>query len=67
MICGVVIIASLLLYQNFYSCSAKQFAIIDEIVDYEKTLDPNTCISLSEKITELNYECSYDFEIPDCG
>jgi len=66
-ICGIIIISTLLLFQNFNSCSAKQFSIIDEIIEYEKTFDPNICISLAEKIDDLNNECKYEFETPDCG
>jgi hypothetical protein len=66
-VCGIIIISSLILFQNFNSCSSKQFSIIDEIVEYERTLDPNICMSLAEKIDRLNNECSSDFETPDCG
>ncbi|WP_048195146.1 hypothetical protein [Candidatus Nitrosotenuis uzonensis] len=66
-IVGIAIIASLILFQNFNSCPARQFAIIDEIIAYERTLDPNSCISLVEKIHQLNSECSSDLEIVDCG
>jgi hypothetical protein len=64
---GIIIISALVLFQNFNSCPAQQFSIIDEIVEYERTFDPNTCISIAEKIDRLNNECRSDLEIPDCG
>ncbi|MGQ0772664.1 MAG: hypothetical protein ACT4NT_07840 [Nitrososphaerota archaeon] len=57
----------MVLFQNFSSCPARQFSIIDEIVEYERTLDPNICISIAEKIDQLNNECKSGFETPDCG
>lgn len=64
---GIVIISSLIIFQNFNSCPARQFAIIDEIIAYETTMDPNSCISLAEKINNLNSECNSDLETVDCG
>ncbi|MEM3008029.1 MAG: hypothetical protein QXW37_01165 [Candidatus Nitrosotenuis sp.] len=64
---GIIIIATLILFQNFNSCPAKQFSIIDEIVEYERTLDPNICISIAEKIDRLNNECNSGLETLDCG
>jgi hypothetical protein len=66
-IAGVIIISSLLLFQNFNSCPAKQFSIIDEIIQYESTMDPNICVSIAEKIDKFNYECSAGFETLECG
>ncbi|MEW6043864.1 MAG: hypothetical protein AB1608_06335 [Thermoproteota archaeon] len=64
---GIIIITTLVLFQNFNSCPAKQFSIIDEIVEYERTLDPNICISIAEKIDRLNNECNSGLETLDCG
>jgi len=66
-ICGIAIISSLIIFQNFSSCPAKQFSIIDDIVQYEKTMNPNACAALVEKISTLNAECKSGLEIPDCG
>jgi hypothetical protein len=66
-VCGIIIISTLVLFQNFSSCPARQFSIIDEIVEYERTLDPDICISIAEKIDQLNNECKSGFETPDCG
>jgi len=66
-VCGIVIISVLVLFQNFNLCPSQQFSLVDEIVEYEKTFDPNICISIAEKIDRLNQECKSDFETPDCG
>ncbi|MFY9300631.1 MAG: hypothetical protein WAO91_05530 [Candidatus Nitrosotenuis sp.] len=67
MVVGIALISSLMLFQNFNSCTAKQFTIIDEIVEYERTYDPNRCDSIAEKIDRLNAECTSGFETLDCG
>ena len=64
---GIIIISALVLFQNYSSCPARQFSLVDEIVAYEQTLDPNACISIAEKIDKLNAECKSGFEMPDCG
>lgn len=62
-----MLISTLILFQNFNSCNAKQFSIIDEIIQYEQTMDPVMCVSIVEKISTLNAECSSGLETPDCG
>jgi low affinity Fe/Cu permease len=66
-IVGIIIISTLVLFQNFNSCTARQFSVIDEIIEYERSYDPNICISIAEKIDKLNVECKAGFETPDCG
>ncbi|WP_052755564.1 hypothetical protein [Candidatus Nitrosotenuis cloacae] len=65
--CGIVIISALILFQNFNSCPARQFSIIDEIIQYEQSLDYSTCVSLAEKIQTLNAECPSNLETIQCG
>lgn len=67
MIVGIIIITTLVLFQNFNSCTSKQFTVIDEIIEYERTFDPNICISIAQKIDQLNAECKAGLETPDCG
>lgn len=64
--CGVIIIASLVVFQNFYSCTARQFSLIDEIVQYERTMNPNACIAIAEKIYRLNIDCNAGLETLEC-
>ncbi|MFM7862069.1 MAG: hypothetical protein ACKO7Y_04945 [Candidatus Nitrosotenuis sp.] len=64
---GIIIIASLIMFQNFNSCQARQFAIIDEIIQYESTMDYSMCVSLAEKIQTLNTECPSNLETLQCG
>ncbi|MEM2160524.1 MAG: hypothetical protein QXN55_06195 [Candidatus Nitrosotenuis sp.] len=63
---GIAIIAVLIVFQNFSSCPARQFSIIDEILAYEDTMDYSMCVSLAEKIQTLNSECPSNLEIPQC-
>ena len=49
------------------SCSVKNIVISNEISSYEKTLDPELCENILEKIDLHNYECSSQIEILDCG
>lgn len=66
-VCGIAIIASLIVFQNFNSCPAKQFSLIDDITKYEQTYDPNMCLAIAEKIEQINSECGSGLELPDCG
>ncbi|WP_162858633.1 hypothetical protein [Candidatus Nitrosotenuis aquarius] len=64
---GIIIIASLIMFQNFNSCPARQFSIIDEIIQYESAMDYSMCVSLAEKIQTLNAECPSNLETLQCG
>lgn len=49
------------------SCNVKNIVISNEISSYEKSLDPETCENILEKIDLYNDECSSHIEILDCG
>jgi hypothetical protein len=55
------------MFQNFNSCPARQFSIIDEIIQYESAMDYSMCVSLAEKIQTLNAECPSNLETLQCG
>lgn len=63
----MALISALLVFQNFSSCPARQFSIIDEIIKYENTMDYSICVSLAEKIQTLNSECPSNLETLQCG
>ena len=42
-------------------------SILNEIKIYEKSLDPEFCESILEKIDSFNISCNPKFEILDCG
>jgi len=49
------------------SCNVKNIVISNEISSYEKSLDPEMCENILEKIDLYNDECSSHIEILDCG
>ncbi len=49
------------------SCGIRHIAIINDLQTYEKSLDPEFCEDLVEKIDNFNYECQPQVEILDCG
>jgi hypothetical protein len=40
---------------------------MSEIEEYKKLQDPQQCVILVDKITNLNNECKTEFDILDCG
>ena len=49
------------------SCVVNNFIILNEISSYEKSLDPELCENILEKIDSHNDLCSSQLEILDCG
>jgi hypothetical protein len=49
------------------SCGVEHMSILNEIKIYEKSLDPEFCESILEKIDSFNTSCTPKFEILDCG
>ncbi len=49
------------------SCSVDNFIISNEISSYEKSLDPELCENILEKIDFYNDMCASQIEILDCG
>ena len=49
------------------SCGIRHIVIINDLKTYEKSLDPEFCEELVEKIDSFNLECSPYVEILDCG
>jgi hypothetical protein len=49
------------------SCGIRHIDIINDLKTYEKSLDPEFCEELVEKIDNFNYECQPQVEILDCG
>ena len=48
-------------------CSVNHFVITNEISSYEKSLDPELCENILEKIDSYNDMCASQIEILDCG
>ena len=49
------------------SCGVDNFVITNEISSYEKSLDPELCENILEKIDSYNDMCTSQIEILDCG
>lgn len=63
---GILISLFLLLLSNS-SCGIQHMVILNEINSYEKTLDPEFCEVIVEKIDLFNDSCEPQIEILDCG
>ncbi len=50
-----------------YSCGIQHMIILNEISSYEKSLEPEFCESIIEKIDLFNDDCEPQVEILDCG
>lgn len=49
------------------SCGIKHMQILNEINTFEKSLDPEICEMIVEKINLFNDSCEPKIEILDCG
>ncbi|MFQ5497846.1 MAG: hypothetical protein ACE5DU_08195 [Nitrosopumilus sp.] len=49
------------------SCGIRHMLILNEISSYEKSLDPEFCEVIVEKIDFFNNACNPQIEILDCG
>ena len=63
---GILFFVMLVEHTN-NSCNVENIIISNEIVSYEKSLDPELCENILEKIDSHNDECSSQIEILDCG
>ena len=50
-----------------YSCGFRHIEIMTDLNSYEKSLDPEFCDALVEKINLFNIDCNPKVEILDCG
>ncbi|KPU81195.1 hypothetical protein HX860_07380 [Marine Group I thaumarchaeote] len=50
-----------------YSCGIQHMIILNEITTYEKSLEPEFCEIIVEKIDLFNDNCEPQVEILDCG
>jgi len=50
-----------------YSCGIQHMIILNEITSYEKSLEPELCEIIVEKIDFFNDDCEPKIEILDCG
>ena len=50
-----------------YSCGIQHIVIMSNLESYKKSLDPELCDALVEKINLFNNDCKPEVEILDCG
>lgn len=50
-----------------HSCGIQHMMILSEITSYEKSLEPEFCETIVEKIDFFNDDCEPQIEILDCG
>ena len=65
----MVVLAVIVLYNVWFvnSCPINHVTVVNELNQYQKTLDPELCDNLVNKIIELNKECGIEIEPIDCG
>jgi hypothetical protein len=63
---GISIVVLLIVISDS-SCGIRHIAIMNDLKTFEKSLDPEFCEELVEKIDNFNYECQPQVEILDCG
>ena len=68
-IVAMAILTAIILYNIWFvnSCPIKHVTVANELEQYQKTLDPELCDNLVNKIIELNEECGIEIEPIDCG
>ncbi len=63
----VITLIGVTILSTNYSCGIQHMLILNEIESYEKSLDPEFCENLIEKIDLFNDDCEPTLEILDCG
>ena len=68
-IVAIAVLSAIILYNTWFvnSCPVKHVTVVNELKQYQKTLDPELCDNLIKKIIELNEECGIEIEPIDCG
>ena len=65
-ILGILFVGLIISFTD-YSCGLQHMLIVDDISSYEKSLDPEFCEIIVEKIDLFNDSCDPQIEILDCG
>lgn len=63
---GIFVIIVLIMSSS-NSCGIQHISILNDITSYEKSLDPEFCEVIVEKIDLFNETCEPQVEILDCG
>jgi|TARA_A100001037_G_scaffold105268_1_gene95614 hypothetical protein len=63
----LAIVVVVFFFTNEKSCGMEHMFILNDIKIYEKSLEPEFCEEILEKINSYNESCSPIIEILDCG
>ena len=63
----LAIVVVVFFFTNVKSCGMEHMFILNDIKIYEKSLEPEFCEEILEKINSYNESCSPIIEILDCG
>ena len=63
---GIAVVGILISFSG-NSCGIQHMQLVNEIASYEKSLDPEVCEVIVEKIDLFNEQCKPEIEILDCG
>ena len=65
----MAVLSAIILYSIWFvdSCLIKHVVVVNELEQYQKTMDPELCDNLLDKIIKLNEECGIEIEPIDCG
>ena len=66
LIIGIIVVGTVIAYSS-NSCGIQHIQLINDIVSYEQSLDPEFCEIIVEKIDLFNEQCEPQMEILDCG
>jgi hypothetical protein len=67
LICVFIFTIGIILGFAVYPCGIQHIVIMDNLKSYEKSLDPEFCNIIVEKINSFNSECKPEIELLDCG
>lgn len=67
LVCVSIITIAIVLGFGVYSCGLQHIDIMADLKSYEKSLDPEFCDTLVNKINLFNSSCKPEVEILDCG
>ena len=62
-----VLFTLLIIFLIDCSCGVEHILILNDISSYEKSLDPEFCEIIVDKIDLFNDDCESQIEILDCG
>lgn len=66
-ISSIIFVATVVLSTSGNFCGIQHMSILNDLKTYERSLDPEYCEELVERIDLFNEQCEPTIEILDCG